>query len=287
MSILINQHTKVIIQGITGQQASFHLPHILECGTNVVAGISKREGETSHLGIPIYTSVQNAVNETGAEASLVFVGAKNVRTAVQEALEAGIKFIVSVAQGVPILDVIEIQNLIRKHHALFIGPNTPGIITPNEACLGIFPQNMLQKGRIGIISRSSTLTYEAILETNKAGLGQSTVLGLGDDMIAGTSFEKPISLFMQDEQTDAVVLIGALGGTYEENAANYYQNLQNKKPLIVYITGIESLIDDMGYASDILTHGKRSIEDKKQAFAKAGAIVIERIDDLHTALQKL
>ncbi|MBQ7660267.1 MAG: succinate--CoA ligase subunit alpha [Alphaproteobacteria bacterium] len=284
MSILANQNTRVVIQGITGRQASFHLRHILSTPTNVVAGVTKNTTESSHLGVALYESVKAAVEATGANASLLFVPAPNVKEAVFEAIDAGIKLIVSIAYGVPILDVMEIQQKVKAAGAVFLGPNTPGIASCDEAYLGIFDQNMLKKGRVGIVSRSSTLTYEAILETNLAGLGQSTVVGLGDDMIAGASFEKMLALFEKDEDTDIVVLIGALGGTYEEEAAFCYQNLKIKKPLIVYITGLENLEDDIGYASDILTHGKVTVEDKKQAFRQVGAIVLDNITDLHKAL---
>lgn len=287
MSILANRNTRVVIQGITGRQASFHLRHILSTPTNVVAGVTKNTTESSHLGVALYESVKAAVEATGANASLLFVPAPNVKEAVFEAIDAGIKLIVSIAYGVPILDVMEIQQKVKAADAVFLGPNTPGIASCDEAYLGIFDQNILKKGRVGIVSRSSTLTYEAVLETNQAGLGQSTVVGLGDDMIAGASFEKMLALFEKDEDTDIVVLIGALGGTYEEEAALCYQNLKIKKPLIVYITGLENLEDDIGYASDILTHGKVTVEDKKQAFRQAGAIVLDNITDLHTALLRL
>jgi len=287
MSVLVNRNTRVLIQGITGLQASFHTRRMIDGGTNVVAGVSKHSAGKYHLGVPIFTSVQAAVEKTGANASLLCVPAKNLKEAVYEALEAGIKLLVSIAYGVPILDVLEIHQMIKKHHAILIGPNTPGIITPGEACLGVFPENITKKGNIGIISRSSTLTYEAILETNKAKLGESTVIGMGDDMITGCNFDEMLELFHQDEQTKAIVLIGGLGGAYEEQAAKYYQTLKKKKPLIVYITGFEDLTDDMGYASDIITHGKVTIEDKKCMFQNAGAIVIESIDYLHQALQNL
>ncbi len=287
MSILVDKNTRVLVQGITGLQASFHTKRIIAMGTNVVAGVSTHSAGSTHLGVPIFGSVKEAVLKTKANASLLFVPAKNVKSAINEALEAGIKLIVSIAYGVPILDVLEIQKTVKEHQAVLIGPNTPGIITPGEACLGVFPQNIHQKGNIGIISRSSTLTYEAVLETNRAGLGQSTVIGIGDDMIAGCHFDKVLELFHQDDQTKAVILIGALGGAYEEKAAAYYQTIKNKKPLIAYITGFENFTDDMGYASDILTHGKVTVEDKKQLFREAGAIVVESIDDLHDVLQDI
>ena len=202
-------------------------------------------------------------------------------------MDAGIKLIVSIAYGVPILDVLEIHKMVKAHKAVLIGPNTPGIITPNEACLGVFPENICQKGNIGIVSRSSTLTYEAIIETKRAGLGQSTVVGIGDDMIAGCHFDEILGLFHKDDETKAIILIGGAGGAYEQQAASYYGKIENKKPLVVYITGFENFEDDMGYASDIITHGKVTVEDKKRIFKDVGALVIESIDDLHQILAKI
>lgn len=287
MSILVNSSTRVVVQGITGLQASFHTKRIIDSGTNVVAGVSVHSAGTLHLGVPIFASVREAVAQTKANASLLFVPAKNVKAAVKEALEAGIKLIVSIAYGVPILDVLEIHKMVKMHQAVLIGPNTPGIMTPNEACLGVFPENINKKGHIGIVSRSSTLTYEAIIETNRAGLGQSTVIGIGDDMIAGCHFDEIIDLFHKDDETKAIILIGGLGGAYEEQAAAYYGSIKNKKPLIVYITGFENFADDMGYASDIITHGKVTVEDKKRIFKDVGARVIESIDDLHYILAQI
>lgn len=287
MSILVDHHTRVLVHGITGMQASFHVKRMLAAGTNIVAGVSPHSAGSVHLGVPVFDNAKQAVLETKANASLLFVPAQNVKSAVKEALEAGIKLIVSIAYGVPIFDVMEIHQMLKAHDALLIGPNTPGIVTPSEANLGVFPDDICRKGHIGIVSRSSTLTYEAVLEVNRAGLGQSTVLGIGDDMIAGCHFDKIIDLFIQDKKTNAIVLIGALGGTYEEEAAAYYQKLKQKKPLIVYVTGYENTEGDIGYASDILTHGKTTIEEKKNLFKKAGAIVLESIDDLSKVLQKI
>ena len=287
MSILVNASTRVVIQGITGLQASFHTKRIIDSGTNVVAGVSKHSAGTTHLGVPLFASVKEAVEATRANASLLFVPAQNVKSAVKEALEAGIKLIVSIAYGVPILDVLEIHKMVKAHKAVLIGPNTPGVMTPGEACLGVFPENISKRGHIGIVSRSSTLTYEAILETNRAGLGQSTVIGIGDDMIAGCHFDEILNMFHKDDETKAVILIGDLGGVYEEQAAVYYGSIKNKKPLIVYITGFENFADDMGYASDIITHGKVTVEDKKRIFKDVGALVIESIDDLHQILAKI
>lgn len=284
MSILVDKKTRVLIHGITGTQASFHVKRMLAYGTKIVAGVSPYQKDTQYLGVPIFENATAAVAETKANASLLFVPAQSVKAAVKDALDAGIKLIVSIAYGVPIFDVMEIHQMIKAHGAVLIGPNTPGIITPSETSLGVLPAGIHQKGVVGIVSRSSTLTYEAVLETNRAGFGQSTVLGIGDDMIAGCGLDTIIKLFEEDPQTKAIVVIGALGGTYEDEAAAYYQSLPHKKPMIVYMTGRENADADIGYASDILTHGKTTIRDKKNLFKKAGAVVIDHIDDLSKAL---
>lgn len=288
MSILVNKNTKVLVQGITGLQASFHVKRAIACGTNIVAGVSPQKGGTVHAGVPVFNNVAQAVKETGVSASVMFVPAAAVKSAVKEAIDAGLKAIVSIAFGVPIKDMLEIKAMLKGSETLMIGPNTPGIITPDEACLGIFPENIHSAGDIGIISRSSTLTYEAVLETKRANRGQSTVIGLGDDMVVGTDFVPLIDRFCQDKQTKAIVMLGKLGGTYEEEAANFYKTLSNKKPIIAYIAG--SAVPhgyQFGYAGDIITHGKITANDKKNAMKNAGMIVVDNINQLHEELNKL
>lgn len=287
MSILVNEKTKVVVQGMTGTQASFHVKRMIESGTKIVAGVSPHHGSSKYLNVPLFSSVEEAVQKTGANTSLVFVPAPHVKDAVLEALNAGLKLVVSIAYGVPILDMIEIKKMLKKHEAILIGPNTPGIVTPQEALLGVFPENIHHKGSVGIVSRSSTLTYEAVLETNKSGLGQSTVVGLGDDMITGSDFVSILSLFNKDPETKAVIMIGDIDGTYEEEAAAYYHSLKEKKPLIAYITGDDMLSFDIGYASDILTCGKVTTADKKRLLKNAGAIVVDEISQIHRVLAEL
>ncbi len=288
MSILLNKTTKVIIQGITGTQASFHTKKMLSYGTKIVGGVSPAKGGTKHLGINVFNTVAEAVKETSATSSVMFVPARFVKNAVKEAVEAELENVVVIASGVPIKDMMEIKSILKGSKTTLIGPNTPGIITPQEACLGIFPENIHKKGTIGIISRSSTLTYEAVLETSRADMGQSTVLGLGDDMIIGTDFVEIIKRFHQDEHTKAILMIGQQGGMYEESGAEYYSHIKNKKPIIAYIAGATIPIKDkMGYAGDIITRGKITTDSKKEALRKSGIIVAERIGEISKIIKTL
>ena len=288
MSVLLNKNTKVLVQGITGRQASFHVKRLLANGTQIVAGVSPNRGGENYLNVPVFNTVSEAVRQTKATASVMFVPAASVKDALKEAVEAELETVVAIAAGVPIRDMLEIKNILKNSKTMLIGPNTPGIITPSEACLGIFPENIHQKGCVGIISRSSTLTYEAVLETNRAGLGQSTVIGLGDDMVLGTGFVELMRRFEADDKTKAVVLIGTLGGTYEEEAAAYYASLKNPKPIISYIAGSTlSFNDKMGYAGDIITQGSRTAEDKESVMRAANMKVVRQINEIHTCLKDL
>ena len=288
MSILADKKTKVLVQGITGMQASFHVKRSIAAGTKIVAGVSPQRGGTKYGGIPVFETVKEAVSATGATASVMFVPARFVKDAVKEAVEAELEVAVTIAYGVPIRDMLEIKAMLGGSKTVLIGPNTPGIITPGEACLGIFPENIHHSGNIGVISRSSTLTYEAVLETDRAGLGQSTVIGLGDDMIVGTDFVELLKRFHQDEKTKAIVLLGKLGGTFEEAAAEFYKDLPVKKPVISYVAGTAVPFDyKMGYAGDIITRGKITAEDKKEVMRRAGIIVVDSINEIHHCLQML
>ena len=288
MSVFVNKKTKVICQGITGTQASFHIRRSLNCGTQIVGGVTPGKGGQLHLNLPVFDTVKEAVTETGATASIMYVPAAAVKSAVKEAVEAGIKLMVSIADGVPLKDMLEIKEMLRGTSSQLIGPNTPGIITPGEARLGIFPENIHNRGHIGIVSRSSTLTYEAVLETKRAGEGQSTVIGLGDDVLIGMDFIDALSAFMADRQTKAIIMIGRLGGAFEEVAAAWYKNQKYKKPVIVFIAGNAIPFGHkMGYAGDIMTKGYISVQDKKDALNAAGITVVDHINDIHFKLAKL
>ncbi len=288
MSILVNKETKVLCQGITGTQASFHIQRSLDYGTKVVGGVTPGKGGSFHLNLPVFDTVKEAVKETGATASVMYVPAKAVKSAVKEAVEAELDLAVSIADGVPLKDMLEIKSILKGSKTKFIGPNTPGIITPGEARLGIFPENIHNPGHIGIVSRSSTLTYEAVLETKRAKEGQSTVIGLGDDVLIGMDFIDVLSAFQEDDKTKAVVMIGQLGGAFEEVAATWYKNISHKKPVIAFIAGDAIPFGHkMGYAGDIMTKGYISVQDKKDALSAAGIIVVNHINDIHYELAKL
>jgi succinyl-CoA synthetase alpha subunit len=288
MAILANKNSRVLIQGITGTQATFHVKRSLEGGTNIIAGTSPGHGGEEHLGVPVFNNVREAQRNFAIDASVLFVPAMATKNAVREAVEAEIGLIVSITSGVPVHDMLEIRSMLKGSKTLMIGPNTPGIITPGEARLGIFPDNIHKKGKIGIISRSSTLTYEAVLQTNKAELGQSTVIGLGDDMIIGTDFRELIKKFMDDDETSAVVLVGEADNMYEQLAAEYYASLTNKKPIVAFVAG-EALPfgHTMGYAVDIITHGRVTVSDKKRIMREAGIIVVDRMNQVHESLLNL
>lgn len=289
MSILVDKHTKVVCQGITGNQATFHIKRSLDYGTHVVSGVTPEKGGEMHLGLPVFNTVKEAKAETGANASVMFVPAPAVKYAMKEAVEAELDLVVCIAAGIPLKDMLEVKSMLKGSKTRLIGPNTPGIITPGEARLGIFPENIHQKGKIGIISRSSTLTYEAVIETNRANnLGQSTVIGLGDDMMIGIDFIDALEKFHQDKDTKAIIMLGRLGGTFEEDAAEYYKSLKHKKPVIGFVAGDAIPYGHkMGYAGDVIAQGNISAQDKKEALEKAGIIVVNGINQIHEELLNL
>lgn len=288
MSVFVNKNTQVLCQGITGTQASFHIQRSLDYGTKVVGGVTPGKGGSLHLNLPVFDTIKEAVKETGATASVMYVPAKAVKSAVKEAVEAELELVVSIADSVPLKDMLEIKSMLKGSGTKLIGPNTPGIITPGEARLGIFPENIHNSGNIGIVSRSSTLTYEAVLETKRAGLGQSTVIGLGDDVLIGIDFIDALTAFHADEKTKAIILIGQLGGAFEEVAAEWYKKLAVKKPVVAFIAGNAIPFGHkMGYAGDVITDGYISVQDKKDALSSSGMIVVNHINDIHKELTKL
>ena len=288
MSIFVNKETRVVCQGITGTQATFHVRRSIDYGTKVVSGVTPGKGGEMHLGLPVFNTVKEAKEATAANASVMYVPAPYVKNAVREAVEAELDLAVCIADSVPIKDMLEIKAILKGAKTKLIGPNTPGIITPGQARLGIFPENIHTPGHVGIISRSSTLTYEAVLETRLAGQGQSTVIGLGDDMLIGIDFVEALERFQKDDETKAIVMIGQVGGTFEEVAARYYKNCTHKKPVIGFIAGnAVPFGHKMGYAGDIITNGHITAQDKKDAFADAGIIVVDKINDIHAKLTEI
>ena len=288
MSIFVNKNTKVMVQGMTGTQASFHVKLSIEGGTNVVCGVNPKKAGITCLGLPVFASVEEAKKETNANASLIFVPAASVKDAAKEAIEAEIPLVVCITAGVPVHDMLEIKHMLKGSKTRFIGPNTPGIITPEEARLGIFPENIHKKGCIGLVSSSSTLTYEAVVETNRSGLGQSTVIGLGDDMIIGTGFVDTFKHFMEDDETKAVIMLGGQSWPYEAEGIEFYAALAKKKPLIGFVAGdVVPFKYNLGYACDIMTNGSISPKDKKSLMENAGIIVVDNINHLHSELNNL
>lgn len=288
MSILADKNTRVVCQGITGTQATFHIRRSLDYGTNVVAGVTPGKGGMLHLGVPVFNTVAEAVAETGATASIMFVPAGNVKTAVRDAVEAELDLAVCIADSVPLKDMLEIKAMLNGSKTKLIGPNTPGIITSGESRLGVYPTNIHTIGKVGIVSRSSTLTYEAVLETSRGGEGISTVVGLGDDMIIGMDFVDILERFEADKKTKAIVMLGQMGGTFEEAAAAWYKERKNRKPVIAFVAGNAIPFGHkMGYAGDIITRGHVSAQDKKDALSDAGMIVVDNINDIHLRLAEL
>ncbi len=288
MSILANKNTKVIVQGITGTQASFHVSRSINYGTNIVCGVTPGKGGSIHLGVPVFDTVKEAVKATGADTSVMFVPANSVKSAVAESVEAGIRLLVCISAGVPVHDMLEIHQILKGSRTTLIGPNTPGLLIPDEARLGIYPENIHHRGRIGLISRSSTLTYEAAIEINRSGMGQSTVVALGDDMIIGMDFVEGLKLFHKDDETDAIVMVGQIGGNFEEDSAAWYAAQKNKKPIVCYIAGNDiTFRNHVGYAGDIITRGKVTLSGKKKVMSNSGMIVVDNLNQIHEVLSSL
>ena len=277
MSILISKDTRLIVQGFTGSQGTLHSELSIQYGTNIVGGVTPGKGGQEHLNKPVFNSVEEAVVEVDPNASIIFVPAKFCKDSILEAAEAGIKLIVCITEGIPTLDMLEVKNHIDNIGARLIGPNCPGVITPGEAKLGIMPGNIHKPGSIGIISRSGTLTYEAVKQTTDLGFGQSSCVGIGGDPIPGSSFIDMLKLFEADDQTEAIVMVGEIGGTAEEAAAEYIKN-NIKKPVISYIAGQTAPEGKrMGHAGAIIAGGKGTAKDKIEKLTKCGVHVADNL----------
>ena len=288
MSVLINKETKAIFQGFTGSQATMHAEQCIEYGTNIVGGVTPGKGGMTHLEKPVFNSVKEACTQTNADTSVIFVPAKFTKAAIIEAAEAGVSLIICITEGVPVIDMIEVTNVLKQHPAVrLVGPNCPGVITPGEAKLGIMPASIHQRGSVGIVSRSGTLTYEAVKQTTDTGLGQSTCIGIGGDPINGTSFIDCLKMFEEDQQTDSIVMVGEIGGTAEEEAAEYIKS-NVTKPVVSYIAGVTAPKGKrMGHAGAIISGGKGTAQDKFKALESAGVGVVTDLNLIGSKLKEL
>lgn len=286
MSILVNKKTKVICQGFTGKQGTFHSIQAINYGTNLVGGVTPGKGGTLHLGLPVFNTVNEAVEKTGANTSVIYVPSCFCKDSIIESIKSGIKLIVVITEGIPILDMVIIKNKLDEHNVKMIGPNCPGIITPEECKIGIQPGYIHKKGKIGIISRSGTLTYEAVKQITDVGLGQSTCVGIGGDPICGMNFIDIIKLFQKDKKTESILMIGEIGGNSEEIAAKYIKK-NVTKPIFAYIAGITAPKGKrMGHAGAIIKSGKETAKEKKYILEKSGVKVINNMEKIGDKIKK-
>ena len=288
MAVLVNKDTKVIVQGITGREGSFHATQCKAYGTQVVGGVTPGKGGQEVEGIPVFNSVQEAVDNTGANCSLIFVPPPFAADAIVEAADAGVKTIICITEGIPVNDMIPVKHYLKTYYpnTVLIGPNCPGVITPEEAKIGIMPGHIFKKGNVGIVSRSGTLTYEAAYQLTQRGIGQSTAVGIGGDPVPGTVFADVLKWFQDDPETEAIVLIGEIGGTAEEEAAEFIKEYVNK-PVVAYIAGVTAPPGKrMGHAGAIISGGKGTADEKYRALESAGAITVKNPSIIGETVEK-